>query len=61
MSIDMTLTFLYCGLFYELIQRMRRCTLQTGTTTLEDRGVTPSLVSMPYIKRDQTSRTERHG
>lgn len=61
MSIDMTLTFLYCGLFYELIQQMRRCTLQTGTTTLEDQGVTPSLVSMPYIKRDQTSRTERHG
>lgn len=58
MSIDMTLTFLFCGLFYELSQQRQRCTLQTGTTSLEDRGVTPSLVSMPYIKRD---RTEQHG
>lgn len=31
---------------------MRRCTLQTGTPMLKDWGVTPSLVSMPYIKQD---------
>lgn len=60
MSIDMTLTFLYCGLVYELSQQTQRCTLQAGTPTLKERGVTPALVSMPYIKRDQTSRTERH-